>query len=87
MRRDWRRVAADAIRRNDHRNAVAGAVAGVGAAIAIGDMEWFSLESHYPLLVRPPRERPISWRSLPAMQDPCWCTRTMEVSIICTAAS
>ncbi|MGY4571326.1 hypothetical protein ACVWY5_004396 [Bradyrhizobium sp. USDA 3256] len=29
-------------------------------------------------LVRPPRERPISWRSLSAMQAPCWCTRTTE---------
>jgi CRP-like cAMP-binding protein len=24
---------------------------------------------------------------LPAIQAPCWCTRTMDVSIICTAAS
>ena len=43
MRRDWRRVASDAIRRNDHRNALAGAVAGIGAAVAIGVMERFSL--------------------------------------------
>ena len=48
MRRDLRQVAADAIRRNDHHNALAEAAAGVGAAIAIGAMEWFSLESHYP---------------------------------------
>jgi CBS-domain-containing membrane protein len=53
MRRNWRQVAADAIRRNDHRNALAGAIAGVGAAIAIGVMEWFSLESHYPLVIIP----------------------------------
>jgi len=53
MRRDLRQVAADVIRRNDHHNALAGAVAGVGAAIAIGVMEWFSLESHYPLVIIP----------------------------------
>jgi CBS-domain-containing membrane protein len=53
MKRDWRHVAADAIRRIDHRNALAGAIAGVGAAIAIGVMEWFSLESHYPLVIIP----------------------------------
>jgi CBS-domain-containing membrane protein len=53
MRRDWRRVASDAIRRNDHRNVLAGTVAGVGAAIAIGAMEWFSLESHFPLVTIP----------------------------------
>ena len=53
MKRDWRRGALDAIRRNDHRNAVAGAVAGFGAAAAIGVMEWFSLESHYPLVIIP----------------------------------
>ena len=53
MRRDLRQVAADAIRRNDRHNALAGAVAGVGAAIAIGVMEWFSLESHYPLVIIP----------------------------------
>jgi len=53
MKRDWRQVASDAIRRNDHRNVLAGTVAGVGAAIAIGAMEWFSLESHYPLVIIP----------------------------------
>ena len=53
MRRDWLQTATDAIRRNDHRNTLAGAVAGVGAAIAIGAMEWFSLESHYPLVIIP----------------------------------
>jgi CBS-domain-containing membrane protein len=41
------------IRRNDHRNAVAGAIAGVGAAIAIGLMEWLSVASHYPLAIIP----------------------------------
>lgn len=46
-------MAIDAIRGNDHRNALAGAVAGVGAAIAIGGMEWLSLTSHYPLVIIP----------------------------------
>jgi CBS-domain-containing membrane protein len=53
MKRDWRRAATDAISRNDHRNMLAGAVAGLGAAIAIGAMEWFSLAAHYPLAVIP----------------------------------
>jgi CBS-domain-containing membrane protein len=53
MRLDWRQTAINAIRRNDHRNALAGAVAGIGAAIAIGGMEWLSLTSHYPLAVIP----------------------------------
>jgi CBS-domain-containing membrane protein len=53
MRRDWRQRAVDAIRRNDHHSAVAGAVAGVGAAIAIGAMELFSRASHYPLVIIP----------------------------------
>jgi CBS-domain-containing membrane protein len=53
MRRDWRQAANDAIRRNDHRNILAGAVAGLGAAIAIGGMEWFALAAHTPLLIIP----------------------------------
>jgi CBS-domain-containing membrane protein len=53
MRRDWLQSATDAIRRNDHRNIVAGAVAGFGAALAIGGMEWFSLASRYPLVIIP----------------------------------
>ena len=53
MRPDWLRAATDAIRRNDHRNMLAGSVAGLGAAIAIGGMEWFSLASHYPLVIIP----------------------------------
>jgi hypothetical protein len=47
MRPDWLQTATDAIRRNDHRNILAGAVAGLGAALAIGGMEWFSLASRY----------------------------------------
>lgn len=38
---------------NDHRNALAGAVAGLGGAIAIGAMEWFSFAAQYPLAVIP----------------------------------
>src|SRR5260370_21287781 len=53
MRRDGLQAASDAIRRNHHRNILAGAVAGVGAAIAIGTMEWFSVASHYPLVIIP----------------------------------
>jgi CBS-domain-containing membrane protein len=53
MRRDWLGTAKRAIRRDDHRNMLAGVVAGTGAAIAIGVMEWFSVESHYPLVIIP----------------------------------
>ena len=53
MRRDWLQTATDAIRRNDQHNILAGAVAGLGGAIAIGAMEWFSLAAHYPLAVIP----------------------------------
>ena len=35
------------------RIALAGAVAGAGAAIAIGAMEWFSIAGHYPLAIIP----------------------------------
>src|SRR3954451_3516596 len=53
MKRDWRRSLRNAIVRNDHRNVVAGAVAGLGGAIAIGVMELFSFAAHYPLAVIP----------------------------------
>jgi CBS-domain-containing membrane protein len=53
MGRDWLRTATTAIRRNNHRNILAGAVAGLGAAIAIGVMEWFSAVAHYPLVIIP----------------------------------
>ena len=46
-------AAREAITRNDHRSILAGAVAGVGGAIAIGVMEWFSVAAHYPLAVIP----------------------------------
>ncbi|MBA2399389.1 MAG: HPP family protein [Bradyrhizobium sp.] len=52
MKWDWR-SAARAISRNDHRNALAGTVAGLGGALAIGAMEWFSVAAHYPLAVIP----------------------------------
>jgi CBS-domain-containing membrane protein len=53
MIRDWRRAAIKAISRNDHHNALAGAVAGLGGAIAIGVMELFSAVTNYPLAVIP----------------------------------
>ena len=53
MKRGWRGAALRAISRNDHRNVVAGAVAGLGGAVAIGAMEWFSVAAHYPLFVIP----------------------------------
>lgn len=53
MTRGWVRAARHAIRRNDHRNILAGVVAGVGAATAIGVMQWLSLASHYPLAIIP----------------------------------
>ena len=49
---NWREAVA-AICRNNHRNALAGAVAGTGAAIAIGVMEAFSAAAHTPLFVIP----------------------------------
>ncbi|WP_083754872.1 HPP family protein [Bradyrhizobium murdochi] len=53
MKRAWQRGLRKAIARNDRHSAVAGAVAGLGGAIAIGVMEWFSLAAHYPLAVIP----------------------------------
>src|SRR3954451_19168396 len=53
MKRDWRRSLRNAIVRNDHRNVVAVAVAGLGGAIAIVVMELFSFAAHYPLAVIP----------------------------------
>jgi hypothetical protein len=51
MRPDRLRAATDAIRLNDHRNTPAGAVAGLGAALAVGGMEWLSVASHYSLVI------------------------------------
>jgi len=53
MKQDWRRALRHAVSRNEHRSAVAGAVAGLGGAIAIGVMELFSSVAHYPLAVIP----------------------------------
>jgi CBS-domain-containing membrane protein len=53
MRPDWLQAATDTIRSNDYRNSLAGAVAGLGAALAIGGMEWLSVASHYPLVIIP----------------------------------
>jgi CBS-domain-containing membrane protein len=53
MVRDWQRRLRQAIARNDHHSAVAGAVAGLGGAIAIGIMELFSVVANYPLAVIP----------------------------------
>jgi CBS-domain-containing membrane protein len=53
MRLDWLQAATDALRRNDHRTIVAGAIAGLGAALAIGGMEWLSAASHFPLVIIP----------------------------------
>jgi CBS-domain-containing membrane protein len=52
IRNGWR-AAREAVCRNDHRNILAGAVAGLGGAIAIGAMEWLSVAAHYPLAVIP----------------------------------
>ncbi|MGE9010148.1 HPP family protein [Leptospira interrogans] len=52
MKWDLRRTAR-AISRNDHRNVLAGMVAGLGGALAIGAMEWFSVVAQYPLAVIP----------------------------------
>lgn len=53
MRRDWLQTATDAIRRHDRRTTLDGAVAGLGGAIAIGAMEWFSRAAHTPLAIIP----------------------------------
>src|SRR5258708_14676171 len=57
MKLGWRKAARNMGRRTGlHHMAeasVAGLVAGIGAAIAIGAMEWFSRASHYPLVIIP----------------------------------
>lgn len=53
MRPDWREMIGEAWRGVSAENAVAGAVAGLGGALAIGIMEWFSLASRYPLAAIP----------------------------------
>jgi CBS-domain-containing membrane protein len=53
MRLERRGAARNGWRRIGFRNTAEGAIAGCGAAIAIGAMEWFSLASHYPLVIIP----------------------------------
>src|SRR5437773_6366971 len=53
MRLEWRETARNGRRRIGLRNAAEGAVAGLGAAIAIAAMEWFSVASHFPLVISP----------------------------------
>src|SRR5882762_879888 len=48
-----RTAAAKMIMRGGRRDVLAGAIAGLGGAVAIGSMEWFSLAAHYPLAVIP----------------------------------
>jgi CBS-domain-containing membrane protein len=50
---DWRGVASNAYRRIGPRGLVEGALAGLGAAIAIGGMEWSSWIAHYPVVFIP----------------------------------
>ena len=51
---DEQRKTSEAARvRFDRPTLIAGTIAGLGAAIAIGVMEWFSLASHFPLAVIP----------------------------------
>jgi CBS-domain-containing membrane protein len=53
MRPDWHDALDELFRGATRRNVVAGAVAGLGGAIAIGAMEWFSLSARYPLAAIP----------------------------------
>jgi CBS-domain-containing membrane protein len=53
MNESWRKSISDYRGKiGNHRRAV-GLVAGIGAAIAIGSMEWLSVEFRYPLAVIP----------------------------------
>jgi CBS-domain-containing membrane protein len=53
MSLDWRTAVTGAFRGRGLRYALPGAVAGLGAAIAIAAMELFSVGYHYPLVVIP----------------------------------
>src|SRR6516225_9870263 len=53
MRPDWREAIGEGWRGPGLDKAVAGAVAGLGGACAIGIMEWFSLSARYPLAAIP----------------------------------
>ena len=50
---EWRQTLRTGLRSVSLRDARAGALAGIGAAIAIAAMEWFSSASHYPLVYIP----------------------------------
>ena len=49
----WQEVLKQAQRRIDLSNLAQAAAAGLGAAFAIGGMEWSSVASHYPLVLIP----------------------------------
>ena len=49
MKPDWQNAMREAVTRNDHRGVLAGSVAGLGGALAVGAMEWFSFAAQYPL--------------------------------------
>jgi CBS-domain-containing membrane protein len=53
MRLERRETASSGWRRVRLRDTAEGAVAGLGAAIAIGAMEWLSVASHFPLVIIP----------------------------------
>ncbi len=53
MRLQWRGTARNGWRRTGFRNTAEAAIAGLGAAIAIGAMEWLSLASRFPLVIIP----------------------------------
>jgi CBS-domain-containing membrane protein len=53
MRLEWFGQAGGVRRRMEPGNLVAGLMAGLGAALAIGAMEWLSVVSDYPLAVIP----------------------------------
>jgi CBS-domain-containing membrane protein len=53
MANEQRKTSEAARVRFDRPTLIAGTIAGLGAAIAIGVMEWFSLASHFPLAVIP----------------------------------
>lgn len=53
MNQRWRKKTSDFLDNESKRRLAAGAVAGLGAAIAIGAMEFLSAELNYPLAVIP----------------------------------
>ena len=53
MRWDWSGWRGTGAAASTCRSAAEGVLAGLGAALAIGAMEWFSLVAHYPLAIIP----------------------------------